>query len=113
MARRREDDEPGLIDRFRWRNLGRLVLLVALPALALAPRGCGRREAVLPPEVRVRPPAPPPAPVETADGGRRPAEPERKKARKPRHHKRRRHHRRIGPKPPRAAIPRPAAPAPA
>src|SRR6476661_10262536 len=111
MARRRADEEPGLIDRVRWRNVGRLVLLVAVLVVALAPRGCGRRQAVLPPEVRVQPPAAPaplpsPATSKKAERRRQKAGPVTRH-----HHKRRRHHRRRHvPKPLRPAIPRPATP---
>src|SRR3954453_5751913 len=114
MARRRADEEPGLIDRVRWRNVGRSgVLLVAVLAVALTPRGCGRREAQLPPEVRVAPPVAPPTP-EKAEGRRQKAGRVR-----PRRHKRRRHHRRPAPKPQpnpkpiHSPAPQTAAPAPA
>src|SRR4051812_29004599 len=99
MARRRADEEPGLIERVRWRNVGRLVVLLAVGLIVLLePRGCGRREAVLPPEVRVAPPAPPPA-ASAPEKAERP-----RPTRRPRHHKRRpyraRHRRRRAPKPP-------------
>src|SRR3954463_8016149 len=93
MARRRVDDEPGLIDRVRWRNVGRLVLLVAVLVLAVAAKGCGRREQVLPPEVRVAPPRSiTPAPVPPATPSPAPAK--RKRARRERVHRRPRKRRR-------------------
>src|SRR3954452_23375002 len=131
MARRRADGEPGLIDRVRWRNVGRLaVALVAVLVVVLGPRGCGRREASLPPEVRVAPPAPPAAPSappKLAVGSRQSAEKARHRRR--RRHRRARKHRarrvvvppvaRVAPAPaPRAPLPAPtpraapAAPAP-
>src|SRR4051794_38490889 len=114
MARRRVDDEPGLIDRVRWRNVGRLVLLVAVPVLALAPRGCGRREPVLPPEVRVQPPKATPTlvapPLEKAESRKQKAERRVRPRHRTRSRKRHRHH---APKPPRPATPRPATPIPA
>src|SRR3954462_8597432 len=112
MARRRADEEPGLMDRVRWRNVGRLGLLVAVLVLALLPRGCGRREPLLPPEVRVAPPpAPRPAPVV------RPGKAEGRKQKagrvKPRHRRRHRRRRpRHAPRVLRPALPRPAPPAP-
>src|SRR3954447_6624781 len=69
MARRRADGEPGLIDRGRWRNVGRLAVLRAAGLLsALGPRGCGENPASLPPETRVAPPAQPPATDPAARG---------------------------------------------
>src|SRR3954452_22160928 len=72
-ARRRADGEPGLIDGVRWRNVGRLAVLLAAGLLiALGPRGCGENPASLPPETRIAPPAQPPA---TDPAGRRPHAP--------------------------------------
>src|SRR3954468_11444444 len=103
MARRQADEEPGLMDRVRWRNVGRLVLLVAVLVLALAARGCGRREQALPPEVRVAPPpSVTPAPVRPATPRRAPAG--RKRARKSVHRRRR------NPRRPRRTARRPFAP---
>src|SRR4051794_34239143 len=105
MARRRADEEPGLIDRVRWRNVGRLGLLVAVLVLAFLPRGCGRREPVLPPEVRVAPPpATAPPPMVRSEKARRPegekARREGKRARRRvRRHRRRRIPPRLAPKP--------------
>src|SRR3954454_15631993 len=123
MARRRADGEPGLIDRVRWRNVGRLAVLLAPGLLiALGPRGCGENPASLPPETRVAPPAQPPA-TDPAARGPQPAEPRRHR---PRHRKKRRHaHKRAlltrhspgpappPPPPPPRAPPPPPPPAPA
>ena len=64
MARRRADAPPGLLDRVRWGNVGRLVALLAAGLLlALGPRACSKApgpeatiEAAPPPDA----PAPPP-----------------------------------------------------
>jgi translation initiation factor IF-2 len=66
MARRRADGPPGLLDRVRWGNLGRLVALLAAGLLiAVGPRACSREPG---PETRIdpQPPvaAPPPEPPE-------------------------------------------------
>src|SRR3954451_14128144 len=88
MARRRADGEPGLIDRVRWRNVGRLAVLLAAGLLiALGPRGCGENPASLPPETRIAPPAQPPA-TDPAARDPQPAEPRRHR---PRQRKKRRH----------------------
>src|SRR3954447_20223383 len=86
MARRRAEGEPGLIDRVRWRNVGRLAVLLAAGLLiALGPRGCEHEPAPLPPETRVAPsPTPTPAPPAAEPAGSAPRRAE------PRHSKRRR-----------------------
>src|SRR3954468_10965480 len=81
MARRRADGEPGLIDRVRWRNVGRLAVLLAAGLLiALGPRGCGEKPASLPPETRIAPPAQPPA-TDPAARAPHPADPGRHRPR--------------------------------
>src|SRR5205085_1693900 len=43
MARRRGDGPPGLIDRVRWGNVGRLAVVLAAGLLiAVGPGGCGK-----------------------------------------------------------------------
>src|SRR5690349_13109697 len=121
MARRRADGEPGLIERVRWRNVGRLaVALVAVLVVLVGPRGCGRQEAPLPPEVRVAPsaPAPPVSTPELADGSKQLAErPHHRRHRK--HRRARKHHAPKAVAPPAAPVapapaplPAPASPAP-
>src|SRR4051794_31410331 len=59
MPGRRADADPGLIDRIRWGNVGRLAALLAAGMLVITgPRGCSTTPAPavsLPPAVRVAP----------------------------------------------------------
>src|SRR3954452_19281880 len=127
MASRRADAGPGLIDRVRWGNVGRLAaLLAACLLLATGPHGCGgapgnRPQATaLAPQPVALPPAVNAPPVRPSS----PAARRKQQSRKPRrkHHTRPRQHHRTPAKHLQSAIPQsvvspapvaPAAPPPA
>src|SRR5919201_4296110 len=96
MTSRRADATPGLLDRVRWGNVGRLVaLLVGVILLVTGPHGCGKSTAHGGQRTGLQP-RPPALPQALKPAAPKPSvpvvRPRRRHRRRHRHHVRRHRH---------------------